>query len=177
MNIPGIPENKKLHELFQAHYEQYYPKVLKHLYFLLGNNTLSEDIAHDVFMKYWDAPPGSVVYPGAWLCKVATHLALNYLRSQKRREAREENIMENTLELFTTEEDYIRREDVKQVRTVLKKLSEEQRVCMLLKFSGYSYDEISQATGIPRGNIGQYIARGKSKFSELYEKAGESYVL
>lgn len=177
MTIPGIPETKKELELFRAHYEVYYPKVLKHLFFLLGGNDFNEDITHDVFMKYWDAPPGTIEYPGAWLCKIATHLALNHVRGEKRRAAREENLMENTLELFTAEEAFVRREDVKQVREILRQLPEEHRMCLTLKFSGYSYDEISQATGIPRGNIGQYIARGKSRFASLFEKAGGDRVL
>ncbi len=177
MVIPGYPDQSEMLEIFRAHYEQYYPKVLKHLYFLMGNNDFNEDVAHDVFMKYWDAPPGSVEYPGAWLCKVAANLALNQIRSRKRGAIREENLMAEPQEIFTTEDDLIRTEDVRQVREVLSQLPEDQRACLLLKFSGYSYDEISQATGVPRGNVGQMIARGKAKFTTLYQKAGGQDVL
>lgn len=177
MIIPGYPEQSEMLEIFKAHYEQYYPKVLKHLYFIMGNNDFNEDVAHDVFMKYWDAPPGSVEYPGAWLCKVAANLALNQVRSRKRTVAREERLMAEPQELITAEDQIYRREDVKQVREILSELPEDQRTCLLLKFSGYSYDEISQATGVPRGNVGQMIARGKVKFTTLYQKAGGLNVL
>lgn len=177
MVIPGYPDQSERLEIFKAHYAQYYPKVLKHLYFLMGNNDFNEDVAHDVFMKYWDAPPGSVTYPGAWLCKVAANLALNTVRSRKRRAAREENLMAEPQVSYTAEDHLTRREDVREVRELLEQIPENQRTCLLLKFSGYSYDEISEATGIPRGNVGQMIARGKAKFSALYQKEGEQNVL
>ncbi len=177
MIIPGYPEQSNTLEIFRAHYEHYYPKVMKHLYFLMGSNEFNEDVAQDVFIKYWDAPPGSVEHPGAWLCKVAANLALNRVRSRRRSEAREESVMAEPQEMLTAEDQLLRREDVKQVREVLSHLPDEQRACLMLKFSGYSYDEISQATGVPRGNVGQMIARGKAKFTTLYQKAGEPYVL
>lgn len=171
MVIPGDPENKKTLEIFRQHYEHYYPKVIKHLYFMMGRNDISEDVAHDVFLKYWDAPPGSVAYPGAWLSKVATHLALNRIRSEKRSAEREEKCMPDSQMLFSAEDQLLRSEEVKAVRAVLQQLPENQRSCLLMKFSGYSYDEISEATGIARGNVGQLIARGKSRFTTLYQKA------
>jgi RNA polymerase sigma factor (sigma-70 family) len=177
INIPGIPDPSEKLRHFREDYERYHPVVVKHLYYLTGTNNFNEDIAHEVFLKYWDAGPGTIEYPGAWLCKVAGNLALNTIRSQKRREAREGTVMETTQALLSVDETYVRSEEIRQARLALRELSEEQRTCLLMKFSGYSYEEIHQATGIPKGNIGQLIARGKGKFTELYRKAGGMDVL
>lgn len=171
ISIFGIPRNKKKKdELFQINYKKYYPIVYKNIYYLTGNNELAEDILQEVFIKYYDSDMESIEYTGAWLSKVATNTALNFLRGEKRRSQREENLMYICDDIFSIEDDIFRTEDIKKVRKVLKSLSNDQRICLLMKFSGYSYDEIHMATNINRSNISQLIARGKDKFANLYEK-------
>ena len=75
------------------------------------------------------------------------------------------------------EDEIFRSEQIKEVREILSNIPEKQRICLILKFSGYSYEEIHNATNIPQNNIGQLIARGKQKFFKLYKKEGEVNVL
>jgi RNA polymerase sigma factor (sigma-70 family) len=177
VNIFGIPRRKKIaNETFQINYEKYYSVVYKQLYYLVGNNELAEDLTQEVFIKYFDSK-GEIKFLGAWLSKVATNTAFNYLRGEKRRIKREESIFEEVNEIFSIEDEIFRNEEVKRVRKVLSGLPEKQRVCLILKFSGYSYEEIHRGTGITKNNISQLIARGKQKFLKLYEKEGEFHVL
>lgn len=178
MNILGIPKRKKLkEEKFQKDYEAYYPVVYKHLYYLTGSNEIAEDITHEVFIKYLGYDAAEIQYPGAWLSKVATNFAMNYFRSQKRREKREMNIFLDTETIFNLEDHIFRLDEIQKVRQILSQINENQRICLLMKFSGYSYEEIHQATDIPKGNIGKTIARGKENFLKLYQEAGEEHVL
>ncbi|MFZ5967699.1 MAG: sigma-70 family RNA polymerase sigma factor [Bacillota bacterium] len=178
MIIFGVPKRKQIsNEEFQANYEQYYPIVYKNLYYLLGSNELAEDLTQEVFIKYYHTKQREIEFIGAWLSKVAVNTAYNYLRGEKRRIKREETMIEEVNYLFTIEDEILRNEEIKNVRIILAEMPEQQRVCLLLKFSGYSYDEIHQATQIPRNNIGQLIARGKQKFLNLYRKEGDLHVL
>lgn len=138
---------------------------------------LAEDLAQEVFMKYYHLENQEIEFLGAWFSKVATHIALNHVRGENRRMQREENVYKEIDEIFYMEDDFIRNEEIKKVKETLSVLNENQKNCLLLKFSGYSYDEIHQITNIPKNNISQYIARGKEKFKEIYEKEGEKYVL
>lgn len=177
VNIFGIPKPKKVREEdFQINYKKYYSKVYKQMYYLVGNNELAEDLTQEVFIKYYDGRE-KIEFLGAWLSKVATNTAFNYLRGEKRRIKREENMLEEVNNIFLTEDEIVRNEEIKMVRNVLSSLPEKQRTCLILKFSGYSYEEIHCATKIPKNNIGQLIARGKQKFLKVYEKEGDFNVL
>ncbi|MBB6218360.1 RNA polymerase sigma factor (sigma-70 family) [Anaerosolibacter carboniphilus] len=176
--IFGIPKQRRISdEIFQNNYEKYYPIVYKQLYYLVGNNALAEDLTQEIFIQYYHSKNDNIEYLGAWLSKVATNTALNYLRGQKRSLRREDSVLEEYKYIFSIEDEIFRSEEIKTVRRVLSNLSEEQRICLLLKFSGYSYEEIHKATDIPKNNIGQLIARGKKKFQELYKEEGDMNVL
>ncbi len=178
MIIFGILKRKKIkEETFQINYEKYYPVVYKQLYYLLGSNALAEDLTQEVFIKYYDTKDKEVEYVGPWLSKVATNTALNYIRGEKRRIKREESMLEEINDIFSAEEEMFRKEEIQNVRSILSTLPENQRICLVLKFSGYSYEEIHKATNIPKNNISQLIARGKQKFVNLYEREGDLRVL
>lgn len=156
---------------------KYYPIVCKQINYLLRNQTLAEDLAQEVFLKYYHLKNQEIEFLGAWFSKVATNTALNHIRGENRRMQREENVYSEIEETFSMEEEFIKDEESKKVKKTLSLLNENQKMCLLLKFSGYSYDEIHQITSIPKNNISQYIARGKEKFKEIYEKEGEKDVL
>ncbi|SHH35105.1 sigma-70 family RNA polymerase sigma factor [Tepidibacter thalassicus] len=177
ISIFGFPKRKKIREEeFQINYEKYYPIVYKQVYYLVGNNELAEDITQEVFIKYYNSKEKIDFLP-SWLSKVATNTALNYLRGEKRRLKREESILEEVNSIFSIEDEIFRNEQIKEVRRILFNLPEKQRICLILKFSGYSYEEIHKATNIPKNSIGQIIARGKQKFLNLYKKEGDLDVL
>jgi RNA polymerase sigma factor (sigma-70 family) len=177
IKIFGILRKKQLkEEEFQLNYEKYYPVVYKQLYYLLGSNELAEDITQEVFIRYYNAKE-EIEFVGAWLSKVATNLAFNHIRGEKRRVKREENMLEDTNNIFAIEDEIFRNEQIEAVRNILSSLSNEQSTCLILKFSGYSYEEIHNATNIPKNNIGQIIARGKKKFLKLYKGEGDFNVL
>lgn len=185
-DINGIPKLQSLTgETASVHYGQYYGRVQKQLYYMLGDNCLAEDLTQEVFIKYLKAGSG-IEHPGAWLSKVATHTAVSHIRKLRGKhdlnEITMDEIIEETADCFSIEDHVIRTETVMQVRRALKELTEQQRICLIMKFSGYSYDEIHRATSLPKGNIGQYIARGKERFMKLYGeiskgKDGDAHVL
>jgi RNA polymerase sigma factor (sigma-70 family) len=162
---------------FKKIYTQYYNTVYKQCYYLVGDNGLAEDLTQEVFVKLYNSKDKVIEYPGAWLSKVAAHTALNYLRGEKRRIKREEDILSNIEEIFLLEDKVLQKEEIRRVRQVLSQMNDKQRSCLLLKFSGYSYDEIQRVTGIPKNSIGQMIARGKGNFQQAYEKEDDPYVL
>jgi len=159
---------------FELIYRQYYPVVYRQLYYLLASNSSAEDITQEVFIKFYNSKSG-IEHPGAWLSKVAANIALNYIRSEGSRQQREDSIIEDFETIMSAEEEACKNEQLQEVRRALAKLPASYRTCLLLKFSGYSYDDISNVTGIPKGNVGQMILRGKKKFMELYGKEENYY--
>jgi RNA polymerase sigma factor (sigma-70 family) len=174
-SIFGIPKAKVPQKhTFDELYKKYYQRVHNHISYMSGNVQIAEDIAQEAFIKLLNCKY-EIEYPGAWLCKIATNQALSLIKSEKSAQDKNERIFSYMIsdeinEIFETENTIIRNEEITKVRSVLAKLKKEQRDCVMLKYSGYSYDEIEKLTGIPKSNIGQHIARGKDKFLNIYKK-------
>lgn len=175
--IPFLKRKSKKEQIFEENYDKYYRVVYKQIYYMTGNNALAEDLTQEVFIKYYNNKE-EIEFLGAWLSKVATNITLNNIRGENRRNNREEDDFLNQVEDVISVEDLVcRNEEVKRVRRVLTDMKEEQRTCLLLKFAGYSYDEISQITSIKKSSISQHISRGKERFKSLYERSDLDEVL
>ena len=97
-------------EAFETLFARYRPLILRHIQGIVRNQTASEDLLQEVFLKVWtraeqwhggddteivdagntdgmptlaDADKSHTVKP--WIYRIATNLSLNHLRSQKRR--------------------------------------------------------------------------------------------
>ena len=106
---------------------------------MLKTSKEAEDIAQEVFYKLIKNPPCEDNIHG-WLITVAKNLAINYLKSQKRI-----SIGEKYLLCSQTPQDDI---EILQVKMTLEKLPEEQRDLLILKYSGYTYEEIAKRAAL-----------------------------
>lgn len=157
------PDDFDFKELFRANY----PAVLRHALFITGDRAFAEDVAQETFIKLYERPPKEFTNLSGWLLTVATNIAYNSLRSEKSRKRREASEIPID-EVFDQDLEGIA--DAESVRELLAKLDERDRVCLVLKFSGFSYDEIAQITGVGKSSIGKVIARALGKFKRVYEK-------
>ncbi len=160
---------------FQKLYKKYFVIVFRHVNYLLGGNSpVAEEIVQETFIKLYNSPPVSQNSLSAWLLKVATNTTYNHLRSDKQRVARETKVY--NLESAgcpssnLVEEVYFRNQQVLAVKEVLDYMPERDRICLLLKFSGFSYIEISEITGIQKGSVGTILARAQAKFRKEFLK-------
>jgi RNA polymerase sigma factor (sigma-70 family) len=99
---------------------------------------------------------------------VATNLAYNYLRSEKSRLRREEHTGAHGCTVVSSEETALQNEETNTVRRTLQALPERDRLCLLMKHSGFSYDEIAAAIGVKKTSVGTTIARAQAKFKRVY---------
>lgn len=146
---------------FEQIYSKYYQKVLNYLTFMLKTSKEAEDIAQEVFYKLIKNPPREDNIQG-WLITVAKNLAINYLKSQKRISIGEKHLL-----FSQTPQDDI---EILQVKMTLEKLPEEQRDLLILKYSGYTYEEIAKIMNINPNSVGTMIARAQRKFRKIYEE-------
>ena len=160
-------------EDFNASYEKYYSVIFRHCAYLTGDVQAAEDIAQETFIKLYHSPP-SHDNTIAWLSRVATNLSYNYIRDQKTRYSKETVIeQQGTGQVISIEDIAIRNSEVRLTRKILNSLSPRDRLCLLLKFSGYKYNEIAEITGVEKASVGKILSRAQEKFKELYLKEGE----
>jgi RNA polymerase sigma factor (sigma-70 family) len=167
-----IPENKLISTEFKAAYEKYYSIILRHTAYITGNIQTAEDLTQETFIRFYNAPPKHD-NTGAWLSKVANNLAYNFLRDEKTRKNKEPVISESESDKVISIEDVaIKSQEIRLTKKILDLLPERDKMCLLLKFSGYKYDEIAEVIGVEKSSVGTILARSQAKFREKYINGG-----
>ncbi len=131
-------------QMINAIYERYFPDVYRYVRFRLSDESTTEDIVSEVFIKLLDAvqagrPPQTNIK--AWLLATAAHTLTDHLRKLYRHPESElpETLTEMTDEPATTSE---RRERMRTLKVALAKLTAEQQHVLNLRFNeGYSLEE------------------------------------
>ncbi|MHB8172357.1 MAG: RNA polymerase sigma factor SigX [Thermincolia bacterium] len=155
---------------FKELYDTYYPAVCRQLSHLLREGAAAEDVAQEAFLKLYDTPPARLDNPGGWLKRVANNLALNFLRGEKNRQIRETRVhLQEDLVSASTEEVFLRSQEAREVREVMDRLPVRDKTCLLLRFSGFSYDEIAEVIGVQKSSVGTILARAQARFKEEFQ--------
>jgi len=162
-------------ESFEAVFTRYYPLVYQLAYRCTGQRDEADDIAQEVFLRFYRTPPQATgeAEQRAWLCRVATNLGLNALRTQQRRISHEEKVRQPTsedAEQLDPEQQVIAHEQAAFIRSVLAELPERQQTYILLRSIGLSYAEIAQATGVAPASVGSLLARAEREFRRRYHE-------
>ena len=146
---------------------RYHAPLTQFLDRLLGDPDTAADLAQETFLKMMRALPR--YEPRArfstWLYTIAHHLALDYLRRHRTRQARTDSLddpyragAEPATDARLTSDaalDRVAREDV---RRALGSLSPEHRAAMLLHYSeSLCYKEIAEAVGCTVGTVGSRL--------------------
>jgi len=112
----------------------------------------------------------------AWLRRVTINGAFNRLRGRQRADARTRRsaAAERPLRIADPSgpqlAQVVRSEERARVRAALAALPERQRMCLLLRHSGYRYAEIAAAVGVATGSVGVLLTRGERAFRRHYEE-------
>jgi len=143
-----------------------FDKIKKQLVCMLHDPYLAEDMAQEVFLRLYEHPPKNEEHMGAWLYQVAKNVALNRIRSDRNRMLREAKVW--ALDGLPAYAPFQLREEVMYAREVLNSMNERDRTILIMKHSGYSYDEIAGVLKVKKTSVGTLVARAQKKFKELY---------
>jgi RNA polymerase sigma-70 factor (ECF subfamily) len=162
---------------FEAFFRDTFPRVYGLLYRVTGNAEDAEDLSQELFLQLARREPPVWQTPVAagWLWKAATHTALNALRGNRRRAAREERAHRQDLPVRLVaerEEDpagsAIRREQQEAVRRALRAIR-PQEAMLLARHSGLSYAEVAQALSLNPASVGKLLSRAEQRFKAAYQ--------
>jgi RNA polymerase sigma factor (sigma-70 family) len=158
---------------FEVNFLEHWPRVYAFLLRLVGDHAEAEDLALETFMRLYQRPPADDEFLniGGWLHRVATNLGLNAIRSWKRRQRYElengkgvlqEHRANNPAELFTVEEEH------RLVRQILAEMNPRQSRLLILRYSGFAYQEIAQLLGLSATSLGPLLLRAEAEFERRY---------
>lgn len=127
-----------------AVYDQYFSEVYRFVLYRVGDQSLAEDIASDVFIRLLEAVkdgrgPDSNIK--GWLIGTASHVVTDHFRKKYRRP--EEELPESLPDLEPGPASEVdQREQNRLVRGAYQKLTPEQQDVLALRFGqGYSLEE------------------------------------
>jgi len=172
-DVVETAQDESRSEGFEALFLEYWARVYRLLYRLVGDPAEAEDLALEAFLRLHRSPQtrqdGFNV--GGWLHRVATNLGLHSIRGWKRREhyeltagryALEEAQEESPAEILAKEEERQR------VRLALARMNERQSQLLILRHSGLAYQEIAGALNLASSSIGPLLVRAEREFEKHY---------
>ena len=129
--------------------------VIHFLYRMVNHQGVAEELAQEVFLRVYKSREN--YEPSAkfttWLFRIATHLALNWIRDHKK-EKRQESLdreigdgMERQVSdgRPSIEQDLVRQTKLAEIRRVVESLPEKQRTAVILhKYEGLEYQQIAK---------------------------------
>lgn len=131
-------------QVIGAIYDQYFSEVYRYVLYRMGDTSLAEDIASDVFVRLLEASQGGrgpKTNLKGWLISTASHIVMDHLRRKYRRP--EEEISDTMPDLSPSIAAEIdQREQNELVNSAYAQLTPEQQNVLALRFGqGYSLEE------------------------------------
>lgn len=152
---------------FEAVFHAQYERIARAIDRIVRDPARAEELAVDVFWKFWRTPQAHGEKAGGWLYRTAIRMALNDLRRQTRA-ARNERLSDVAGASSTPEQDHAAAEEQEHVRLVLAALDARQAELLLLRNSGLSYDELASALDLNPRSVGTLISRAQQAFRKEY---------
>lgn len=149
-------------EAFGEIYTIYLDRIYRYVLYQVGDKTVAEDLAQEIFMKVWRAI-GS--YKGerqsfsTWTYRIAHNHVIDYLRSNQRYvlsncRAQSDSDVEIQSHIANPEEEAEKHLMQEELLDLVSSLPSQQKQIVILKFiEGLGNDDIEQITGKTQGAI------------------------
>ncbi|MEO0341316.1 MAG: RNA polymerase sigma factor [Bacteroidota bacterium] len=151
---------------FKKHVLPVKDKLYRLAFRLLSEMNEAQDAVQEVLLKLWDQRQklAEINNIEAWAMRITRNHCLDRLRARKNRV---EELNEQQHQLPVVEPSSIaldRKEMVKQIRQLMNRLPENQRLVMHLRdIEGYTYKEIMETLDMPENQVKTNLFRARKK--------------
>jgi len=158
-------QDQDLDRLFRT----YHVPLVRYLTRRLGDRDWAEEVAQETFLRALRQE--ALSNERSWLFAVATNLVRDEARRSERRRRHLALLAEQERDAaFEPDPTSLERaEDAALARQAVDALAERDRLALLMREEGLSYDEISAALGLSLGSIGTTLSRARRRLAETYE--------
>jgi RNA polymerase sigma-70 factor, ECF subfamily len=170
---------------FNAFFARYEQPLNGYLRRMVPCTEVALELSQEAFFRAWQHFPELQIYdrPEAWLYRVATNLAISYIRRKKplpfaqlyrySTDGGEPSDSGVDPELLADSLDLEQQTAEKMmIEQTLQQLAKRQRAALVLRsVYGLSCQEISVTLGISVANVRQTLSRGRARFRKLYRSA------
>jgi RNA polymerase sigma-70 factor (ECF subfamily) len=158
---------------FELVYDRHSGAAYSLAYRMVGKRSTAEDVVQEAFLSLWrnntryDRTRGSV---RTWVLGIVHNRAIDALRRgsvHDRRRASDEGLEERFETGERTDVEVARRDEAREVRTVLGDLpAEQQKVIELAYFGGFTHSEIAAMLEMPIGTVKGRMRLGLAKMRD-----------
>jgi RNA polymerase sigma-70 factor (ECF subfamily) len=155
---------------FEVVLERHVDAAFSLAYRMIGRRSLAEDVVQEALLSLWrtgaryDRSRGSV---RNWILGITHHRAVDALRRDGVRTSKDvsdDGLGERLEAPERTDVEAVRRDEAREVRTVLDELpSEQTRVIELAYFGGFTHTEIAAMLDLPIGTVKGRMRLGLEK--------------
>lgn len=152
---------------FEAVFHAHHDRIARVIARVIRDPGRAEEIAVEVFWKFWRTPKAHGTKAGGWLSRTAVRLSLNELRRYSR-SARREAAAGLPTPTPNPEQMHAANQEKEHVRAVLAALHARESELLLLRSIGLRYEEIASALELNPASIGTLISRAQQAFRKEY---------
>jgi RNA polymerase sigma-70 factor (ECF subfamily) len=164
-------------ESFELLVKRWEQPLLNHCYRLLNNVELAEDLRQEIFLRVYRA--AGTYQPTAkfstWLYRIATNLCLDTLAKQRHRKTVPIDLASDDLDAKSIvhpvdkPDEIVERAEVeRQVRLALKRLPENLRVIIIMRYyDGLKFREIAEILNCPVSTVKSRMAAGMRRLNQM----------
>jgi RNA polymerase sigma-70 factor (ECF subfamily) len=158
---------------FESLFHEYWAPIYRLLLRMVTDPAEAEDIALETFWRLYKhhPEPQAGFNTRGWLQRVASNLALQSIRSFKRREQYEINAGRDALEQASQNhppEIFAEKEDRRITRLALAQMNPRQAELLVMRHSGLAYKDIAGALSLAPTSIGPLLLRAEREFEKQY---------
>lgn len=158
---------------FEAIFLEHWTRIYNVVFHIVSDKDEAEDLALETFWQLYQKPPSNRENLDGWLYRVAVNLGLNALRARQRRSSYEEEAGSITIQShqdYELESEIERTERQREVQSILIRMKPRSAKILILRYSGFSYREISAALKIKQSSVGKLLARAEAEFEREYRQ-------
>jgi RNA polymerase sigma-70 factor (ECF subfamily) len=152
-------------------FRTYNAPLVRYLTRRLGDRDWAEEVAQETFLRA--LRQDRIDNERAWLFAVATNL----VRDEARKDARRRRHLallaeqERATEAVEPEPTSLERaQEAAMARRAVDALAERDRLALLMREEGLSYDEIAVALDLSPGSVGTTLSRARRRLVQVYEE-------
>jgi RNA polymerase sigma-70 factor (ECF subfamily) len=154
---------------FEVTFREQYQRVARVIVRVIKDHARAEELAVEVFLKFWRSPQAQGEKAEGWLYRTAVRKSLDELRHRTRR-SRYERLFGIGKRVPTPEDVRSATEEQEKVRSVLAVMESRQAELLVLKSHGLSYEELAAALELNPASIGTMLGRAQEAFRKEYIK-------
>lgn len=158
-------------EAFGRLYDLHLDAVYRYVYYKVSNASEAEDLTAQIFLKAWEAMPRyqwREIPFSHWLMRLARNAVIDHYRTSRNHGDLDEGMMSQDLD---PQGEYLRRETQQQLALALRRLPEEQRTVLILRFiEEMDYAQVAEILGKSQGALRVIQHRALAALRRLMER-------